>query len=73
MFSEISVYGNRESTISVLHNTIKSMILHQCVVLVLIITLKMLGLYFYTLIIGNKSCSMLSMLNKLTLQKEWQN
>jgi len=34
---------------------------------------KMLGLYFYTLIIGHKSCNMLSKLNKLTLQKELQN
>jgi len=34
----------------------------------------MLGLYFYTLIIGHKSCNtcMLSILNKLTLQKELQ-
>ena len=34
--------------------------------------LKMLGLYLYTLIIGQKSCNMLStcMLNKLTLNKE---
>jgi len=29
--------------------------------------LKMLGLYLYTLIIGHKSCNMLSILNKLTL------
>jgi len=35
--------------------------------------LKMLGLYLYTLIIGHKSCNMLSILNKLTLQKELQN
>jgi len=37
--------------------------------------LKMLGLYLYTLIIGHKSCKMLStsILNKLTLQKELQN
>jgi len=33
----------------------------------------MLGLYLYTLIIGYKSCKMLSLLNKLTLQKELQN
>jgi len=34
--------------------------------------LKMLGLYLYTLIIGHKSCNtcMLSILNKLTLQKK---
>jgi len=34
----------------------------------------MLGLYLYTLIhvIGHKSCNMLSILNKLTLQKELQ-
>ena len=34
----------------------------------------MLGLYLYTLIIGHKSCNMLStcLLNKLTLQKELQ-
>jgi len=29
----------------------------------------MLGLYLYTLIIGHKSCNMLSILNKFTLQK----
>jgi len=34
--------------------------------------LKMLGLYHYALIIGHKSCSMWSILNKLTLQKELQ-
>jgi len=34
---------------------------------------KMLGLYFYTLIIGHKSCNMLSILNKLKLQKILQN
>ena len=34
--------------------------------------LKMLGLYLYTLIIGHKSCNMLSILNKLPLQKELQ-
>jgi len=32
----------------------------------------MLGLYLYTLIIDHKSCNMLSILNKLTLQKELQ-
>jgi len=32
----------------------------------------MLGLYLYTLIIGHKSCNMLSILNKLTLLKELQ-
>jgi len=30
----------------------------------------MLGLYLYTLIIGHKSCNLLSIVNKLTLQKE---
>jgi len=35
--------------------------------------LKMLGLYLYTLIIGHRSCNMLSILNKLILQKELQN
>jgi len=35
--------------------------------------LKMLGLYLYTLIIGHKSCKMLSILNKLTLQKDLRN
>ena len=30
-------------------------------------TLKMLGLYLFTLIIGHKSCNTLSILNKLTL------
>jgi len=34
--------------------------------------LKMLNLYLYTLIIGHKSCNMLSILNKLTMQKELQ-
>jgi len=34
---------------------------------------KMLGLYLYTLIMGHNSCKMLSILNKLTLQKELQN
>jgi len=33
----------------------------------------MLGLYLYTLVIGHKSCSLLSILNKLTLHKELQN
>ena len=33
----------------------------------------MLGLYLYTFIIGHKSCNMLSIINKLTLQKELQN
>ena len=32
--------------------------------------LKMLGLYFYTLIISHKVCKMLSILKKLTLQKK---
>ena len=32
----------------------------------------MLGLYLYTLKIGQKSCNMLSLLNKLLLQKELQ-
>jgi len=32
----------------------------------------MLGLYLYTLIIGHKYCNMLSILNKLPLQKELQ-
>ena len=32
----------------------------------------MLGLYLYTFIIGHTSCNMLSMLNKLTLNKELQ-
>ena len=34
--------------------------------------LKMLGLYLYTLIIGHKSSNMLSILNKLILEKELQ-
>jgi len=33
----------------------------------------MLGLYHYTIIIGHKSCNMLSILNKLTLQKKLEN
>jgi len=32
----------------------------------------MLGLFVYTLTIGHKSCNMLSIQNKLTLQKEIQ-
>jgi len=32
----------------------------------------MLSLYLYTLIIGHKSCNMLNILNKLTLQKVLQ-
>jgi len=32
----------------------------------------MLGLYLYILIIRQKSCNMLSILNKLTLQKKLQ-
>ena len=35
-------------------------------------TLKMLGLYHYTLTISHKSCNMLSILNNLVLQKELQ-
>ena len=34
--------------------------------------LKMLGLYLYTLIIGHKSCNILSIQNKLKMQKELQ-
>jgi len=34
---------------------------------------KMLGLYLYTLMIGHKSCNMLSILNKLKFQKKLQN
>jgi len=37
------------------------------------VPLKMLGLYLYTLIIGQKSYNMLSILNKLPLQNELQN
>jgi len=33
-------------------------------------SLKMLGLYLYTFIIGHKYCNMLSILNKWTLHKE---
>jgi len=33
----------------------------------------MLGLYLYTLIIGHKSCNMLSIHNKLALQNKLQN
>jgi len=33
----------------------------------------MLGLYLYTLIFGYKYSNMLSILNKLTLQKDFQN
>jgi len=33
----------------------------------------MLGLYLYTLIISHKSCKLLNILNKLTLQKDLQN
>ena len=31
----------------------------------------MLGLYLYTLTTGHKSCNILSILNKLTLKKEF--
>ena len=34
---------------------------------------KMQGMYLYTLMIGHKSCNMLSILNALTLQKKLQN
>jgi len=37
-----------------------------------VLILKMLGLYLYTRIISHKSYNMLSILNKLTLQKELQ-
>jgi len=43
------------------------------IVLYLSLFLKMLGLYLYTLIIGHKSCNMLSILHKSTLQREFQN
>jgi len=36
-------------------------------------SLKMLGLYLYTLIIGHKLSNMLCLLNKLPLQNELQN
>ena len=35
-------------------------------------SLKMLGLYLYTIIIGQKYCNMLSFLNKLIFQKYLQ-
>jgi len=35
--------------------------------------LKMPGLYLYTHLIDHKYCNMLSILNKLTLQKKLQN
>jgi len=35
--------------------------------------LKMLGLYLYTLVISHKSCKLLSILYKLTLQKDLHN
>jgi len=37
------------------------------------IILQMLCLYLYTLIIGHKSCNMLSILNKIIVQKKLQN
>jgi len=37
------------------------------------LNLKMLGLYLHTLIFSYKSCKMLSILNKLILQKDVQN
>ena len=46
--------------------------LHDCTVYCSI-TFKMLGLYLYILIIGHKSCSMLSAQNKSILQKKLQN
>jgi len=36
-------------------------------------SLKMLGLYLDTLIIGQNNCNVLSILNELTLQKKLQN
>ena len=38
-----------------------------------VLVFKMLGLYLDTLIIGHKCCSILIILNELTLQKELQN
>jgi len=38
-----------------------------------VFALKMLGLYLYTFIFSHKSCKMLSILNKVTLQKDLQN
>ena len=35
--------------------------------------LKLLGLYLYSYIISHKTCKMLSIVNKLTLQKDLQN
>jgi len=34
------------------------------------VNLKMLGMYLYTFIIGQTSCNMLSIVNKLTLQNK---
>jgi len=48
--------------------------LKKCIFNTISIKVKMLGLYLYTLSIGQKSCNMLSiLLNKITLQKEMQN
>ena len=44
-----------------------------CIVRPLVNMLQMLSLYIYTLIIEHKSCNVLSILNKLTLQKTIQN
>ena len=38
----------------------------------ILVPLKMLCLYLYTFIIGHTSCNILSILNKLTWQKELQ-
>jgi len=53
--------------------------LYMCRVLIDVILqvhqqrLNMLGLYLDTLIIDNKFCNMLSILNELTLEKDLQN
>jgi len=41
--------------------------------ILILVQLKMLGLNLYALIIGHKSCNMLSILNKLKLQTKLQN
>ena len=50
--------------------TVRRLLCYQIIDCVM--TLKMLGLYLYTLKIGQKSCNMLSILKKLLLQKELQ-
>ena len=57
---------------STLYKQLRVSVLHHLLDVLSHVTLKMLGLYLYTLKIGHKSRKMLSMLNNLTLQKDGQ-